>query len=373
MKNSRLFIVMGIFVTILALFLAGCSNSTDDGGSSDPSTYRFFGGAFYDTEDEKTYVVGDVLADGYSTGNATVTVNDRQLYYGIPIEYNGQTIDYLPVYYGEAPVTYGQPLDLKASVGTYEFFTGSATVPGNISITQPLCDTVFYGSDDINMAWDSVNFADIYNAFYEGLGDIDAYYSTPSTGTTAVIPNTETVAGAGAVGVEAYNGDYVDELFSGDSPDEETSDVNADEPLILDKSYWFAVNSAQTDITVQNVEPAGDVIFTSKDGRTTVPLSVLKADRVNIDGVTFTRRIYDANQITTGGSLSISMELKKHHLSIGCIELLNSGQNVYYSWKKVRAYKSSNKTYNHSIGVSPFSTLIILTKTADLKQANYNY
>jgi len=115
------------------------------------------------------------------------------------------------------------------------------------------------------------------------------------------------------------------------------------------------------------------VYFEDDATKTVVPLSLLKIDRVTIEGIRFTRRIYNAQQITTSGKAHVSVKLKKRHLAISDITIMDANQSVYFNWKKVRKYKSKSKTYNHSISISPYSTVVIHTKTSKVQRADYEY
>lgn len=116
-----------------------------------------------------------------------------------------------------------------------------------------------------------------------------------------------------------------------------------------------------------------NVSLPNDEGRVTVPLKLLKADRVTIEGIRFTRRIYDAQQITSPGKAQISVKLKKRHLAIASINVLDSSEKEYFAWSHTRKYKSHNKTYHHSINLVPYSTVVIHTKSSDLLTTNYSY
>jgi len=308
--------------------------------------------------------------DGEIQEDVVITVNGTQLSYGLPILYEGQELTKIPIYYSDISFSPGDSLSVAASVsgGKTPFFQDVVTVPSELSMTEP-SETKFFENQEIDVSWNNTSDTMLYYlSFFDPIESVSKAYETTTLVTIAKIPKSYVEPGELMLEVHAFNGKNIDELFIDDDDDEDD---------ILDKSYWIASTYDYKNLAIEANTESKDIDVNlsplSEAERATVPLKLLKVDRVKIKGITFTRRIYDAQQITSPGQAQISVKLKRKHLAISAINVLDADQKQYFEWSHTRDHKSKNKTYNHSINLVPYSTVIIHTKSSDLLTLNYSY
>ncbi|MCD4784927.1 MAG: hypothetical protein K8T10_14015 [Candidatus Eremiobacteraeota bacterium] len=361
-----------VLLLCCAFIIVGCSVSGEDSDSN----AHIIAGAMYNATNG-SYVFADVEKDGEWMENATITVNGTQLSYGLPLTYEGVSLGSIPIYYSDMNFNPGDSLTMNAKLSGEgsAFYEGTVIVPSALTLTKPT-ETQFIGNQEIDVAWNTTSNTMLYFlSFYSQLESYDNPYEITTLENSATIPASYTQPEEANLEVYAYNGSNIEDLFIDEG--DETED--GEEDNTLDRSYWLASTYDYKDLTMTVVpcstSEEGDsrVYFVSDDGKPTVALSLLKIDRVTIDGIRFTRRIYNAQQITSSGTAYISVKLERRHLAISAVNVLDSNQNQYYEWKKVRKYKSKNKTYNLSISVSPYSTVVVHTKSSKLKRADYSY
>ena len=358
-----------ILMVILGTLIIGCGDSNTVPGGQTLTSY-ITAGAFYNQIDG-SYVAADVTRGGTSVSNATVIVNGTPLTYGVPLTYEGVSLGTIPLYYGEVDFQPGDELTLQASYSGTPFYQGNVTVPGEVSFNQPAEGVQIIAGNNIPTTWNStLNTLLYYLSFspWEGTDD----YEDALTQTADTVPASYVVEGEADLTVSSINGNDLDDIFSGD-----TEDLDEDDPDDLQtKSYWLASTYDYRDITVEGQDAKDDdveVFLEDSSGRPTVALQLLKIDRVTIKGIRFTRRIYNAQQITSPGTAHVQVKLKKRHLAVADITVMDINQKVYYNWNHARKYKSKSKTYLKSISITPYSTVIVHTKSTDLHYANYQY
>ncbi len=366
-REAGLLVILTVFLCCL---MAGCSDDAQTTGGQTLLSY-ITAGAFYNQTDG-SYVVADVTRGGTSVATATVTVNGTALTYGIPLTYEGVNLGNIPLYSGEINFNPGDQLNLQASLpGENPFYQGNVIVPGEVTFNQPPPGTQITAGNPINTSWNATLNTLFYYLYYSPWDDTD-YYEETTTQLAGTVPSAYVVEGDTELSISSFNGNDLDDIFSGDTPD---LGENESDPAQT-KSYWLAstYDYREFEVQAQQVkEDEPEILLEDSSGRPVVALQILKEDRVTIKDVTFTRRIYNAQQITSPGAAHIHFTMKKRHLSIVDISVVDSNNQVYFNWKNVRAYKSHSKDYTIDIGLRPYSTVVTHMKTADLHYANYEY
>jgi len=369
MRNRKMGLLV-ILTVILCCLMAGCSDDVQTTGGQTLPSY-ITAGAFYNQTDG-SYVVADVTRGGVTLSNATVTVNGTALTYGIPLTYEGVNLDTIPVYSGEVNFNPGDQLTLRASLpGENPFYEGNVIVPGEVLLNQPPPVPQVIAGNPLPASWNATLNTLFYYLYYSPWDDTD-YYEETTTQLAGTVPSAYVVEGNTELSISSFNGNDLDDIFAGDDADLGENDPDPAQT----KSYWMASTYDYRDFTVEGQEVKGDepeILFQDSSGRPVVALQILKEDRVKIEGIMFTRRIYNAQQITSAGTAQIQVKLKKRHLAIADITVLDSNENPYFKWNHKRVYKSHSKTYSHNIPITPFSTVVIHTKSSDLHYANYSY
>jgi len=174
-----------ICIAMLVTFaIVGCSTSS---GTADD--VFILASANYDKTDGPT-ILAEVQKDGASVENATVTVNGTQLSYGIPLTYEGVTLDTIPIYYSQMDFNPGDQLTIKATKSgeSSPFYEKTVTVPAQVTMSQPT-ENQFTGAQDINVAWNaSSNALFYYMSYYSYEDTVDNPYDEKTTRSTAKTP-----------------------------------------------------------------------------------------------------------------------------------------------------------------------------------------
>jgi len=369
MRNREMGLLV-ILTVALCCLMAGCSDDAQTTGGQTLPSY-ITAGAFYNQTDG-SYVVADVTRGGTTVTSATINVNGTALTYGIPLTCEGVTLGTVSLYSGEVNFNPGDVLTLRASLpGENPFYEGNVIVPEEIFFNQPPPVPQVIAGNPLNTSWNATLNTLFYYLYYSPWDDTD-YYEETTTQLAGTIPSAYVIEGNTELSVSSFNGNDLDDIFAGDDADLGENDPDPAQT----KSYWLASTYDYREFDVepqQAKEDEAEVLFEDSSGRPVVALQILKEDRVNIKGITFTRRIYNAQQITSSGTAQIQVKLKKNHLAIADISVMDSSEKVYFNWNHKREYKSHSKTYSHNIPITPFSTVVIHTKSCDLHYANYSY
>ncbi|MCF8144257.1 MAG: fibronectin type III domain-containing protein [Deltaproteobacteria bacterium] len=350
-------------------------NNSGSSAYSNIERFTIFGvSCVVSTDDEGTVAVASVGDENADIDNALVTVNDVALAYGPSLEFRterGFDVDVvLPIYYADlSRFTYGDSLQLTARMpdGTIIYDRTNVTIPGRLALLEPNKCQIIADSQDVPMQWDVAADAEGYvagytevDAFDQDLADDDAgYYAAyvDASTTEATVPSAYTVIGDATFFASAVTGDT--EIF--------TSEEDAV------GSFLIATTSDSVDAKI--VEAFGSESLPVEkvtEDRGSQGLRVAKQYSKKIEGYKFNIRECDPNQIQSPGTISFYFKLHSYKASIAFVEAYDMNGNKYFSWKKVRIFKSSKKYYP-SFSVSPGTTVIFGTHDASERGKTYSY
>ncbi|MFC1454329.1 FG-GAP repeat domain-containing protein [Verrucomicrobiota bacterium] len=308
----------------------------------------------------ETYAVASVFDDYMLYTNCTVSVNNTPLTYGFPILFtndNGLIVSLtLPVYYADLlSVNTGDTVAVTAYNDSQEllFQSEQVTIPEQVTVLNPTNNQVLSSAQDVDLSWTSVAGAQGYLVSY--LSDVDSNSDDnagiyvnfmESTSTNVLISSTNLLAGTGTFTVGALAGST--NIFDSD---------------YVSGSFFIAGTGDSTETTITNIPTLNG----------TVGLQLVKSYRKTIEGIRFTIREYNPAQIQYPGTITVQVKLRKRHLAVAFIQAYDMNGNAYFSWKKVRKYKSKNKRYRINISARPGTTIVIGTKTTKLEVTSYSY
>ncbi|MCD4784928.1 MAG: hypothetical protein K8T10_14020 [Candidatus Eremiobacteraeota bacterium] len=357
-----------VLLLCCVFIIVGCSVSGEDSDSN----AHIIAGAMYNATNG-SYVFADVEKDGEWMENATITVNGTQLSYGLPLTYEGVSLGSIPIYYSDISFNPGDSISMNAKLSGEgsAFYEGTVTVPSVLTLTQPT-ETQFVDDQEIDAAWNTTSNTMLYFlSFFNQMESSDNSYEITTLNNSATILPAYTEPGEAELKVHAYNGSNIEELFVDEG--DETEDSEEDDTL--DKSYWLASTYDYKDLTIEpsptNEEEDSKVYFISDDGKENYPLSILRIEKETVEGMRFTVRVYDARQITSSGRACIDLRLKKSQLAISAVNVMDSEKSVYYHWERTQKFGKRDKPYELLIDISPYSTVIIHTKSTEIERAYY--
>ncbi len=305
------------------------------------------------------YALAAVENDYAAFTNCSVDVNGAPLAYGLPVNFTndaGLAVSLLlPVYYASLPsVNQGVPVSVTVRNAADELIYQSdpAPMPALPGITSPVNGQSLPADADIEIAWNAASGAQGYLAGYV----------------------------AGEVGAEADQGLYAAFL------DDNATNLMVPSPVMKTGTGDFYVYALAGDTSIFDLEfnpasfflaGAGDAVkasvATPPAPTASVGLQLAKSYRKTEQGITFTIREYNPQQIQQPGTVYIQIKMPKHHLTVAFIKAFDMNGKEYFSWLKKRVYSSKRKRYCHNISVSPGTTIVIGEKTCDLEAANYSY
>ena len=384
MKTKRCFISLkdahGMAMTVGILFLSigfiaavsGCS------GSDSTVTTNAVIASAVSTAEEGSVAIASVTEGDLDIENATVSVNEVALTYGMPLEFQteeGFDVNVtLPIYYADlSQFTSGDKINLVAIAGNGALIYNRSmvTIPGKPTLLQPLAGQEISDSENVSVQWNAPS-ADTkgYLAGYansdvlseestddDDLGYYFEYVSSPKTEMT--VPSAYTVVGDATFSVTAVSGDT--DIFT--SEEDPTGSF-----LVTGASDWveagITADSAAQFSTAENE--------LTEDGGAQ-GLSIAKEYTKKIKGYRFKIRESDPNQISSPGTIQLGFKMRRYKVSIAFVQAFDMSGKQYYSWEKKRIYKSKSKKYYPSFQVSVGTTIVFGTHDASYRGGTYSY
>ncbi|MCA1810295.1 MAG: hypothetical protein LC725_12755 [Lentisphaerae bacterium] len=232
------------------------------------------------------------------------------------------------------------------------FESDPAAMPGQVQLLNPTNGQELAIGQQVDMAWSAAAGAQGYLAGYltaqTGIDeDAGVYFDfTDAAATNLPVPASALLEGAGEFSVYAMAGD--------------TDILEAEE---ISESFLIVGAGDRAEV---NIAEAPGL-------QATAGLQIARSYRQTIEGITFTVREYNPQQIQAPGTVYIQIKMPKNHLTVAFIKAFDMEGREYYSWSHKRVYKSKSKRYCHNIAVTPGTTIVIGEKTCDIEAANYSY
>ncbi|MCP4577014.1 MAG: hypothetical protein GY846_12100 [Deltaproteobacteria bacterium] len=386
MKTKRCFISlkdahgMAMIVAVGILFLSlgfmaavsGCSDS-----DSTAVTNAVIASAV-STDEEGTVAIASVTQGDLDIENATVSVNEVSLTYGMPLEFRseeGFDVDVtLPIYYADlSQFTSGDRVDLvaRADNGALIYKRSMVTIPGKPTLLQPVAGQEFFASENVPVQWNEpstdtkgyvAGYVDSDALSEESTDDDDLgyyfeYVDAPKTEMT--VPSAYTVVGDATFSVTAVSGD-TDIFTSEEDP--------TDSFLVAGATDWI-----EGEITADSATQFSATEDPLTNDRGSQGLSIAKEYTKKIKGYRFKIRETDPNQISAPGTVQLGFKMRRYKVSIAFVQAFDMNGKQYYSWEKKRIYKSKSKKYYPSFSVSVGTTIVFGTHDASYRGGTYSY
>ncbi len=314
-------------------------------------------------KNNETYALASVANDYTEFADCAVSVNQTPLAYGLPVDFtnaDGLVVALvLPVYYANLTnVNPGTTVAVAAYNSDQEllFQSDPVVMPEQVGLQSPADGQALPAGQDAALAWSVAAGAQGYLTAYlaDGVTGNDAAAGcyvdfADAAATNSLVPSASLLEGAGTFSVSALAGD--------------TNVFGADDQVSA--SFLLVGTGDSAEAIVTNIP--------TLLAKGSVALAIAKAYRKDIKGITFTIREYNPQQIQQAGTAYIQIKMPKWHLTAAFIKAYDMKGKEYFSWEKVRQYKSDRKRYCHTISIQPFTTIVIGEKTSEIEAANYNY
>jgi len=368
---------MRYFVILLLTFaLSACQW----GGGAD----KYLAEAVVLLETNGAYAVASATRDDVDVEDAIISVDNTILSYGLPVSFetdSGLLVDLmLPIYYADlSGVASGDKLNFRAkdSLAKEVYGKDNVEVPEQIQLGRPTEGEIFGVTEDVGMSWDEVRGAKGYlgayvelNAFNDNPaeeGEDDVEYEEDDAGifmeykdagdynpigmVEMLIPNAYTVAGDALFSAYALNGDT--DIFT-----------NAEK---AEQSFFLVATAYEVQGEIEG-SPAEIQAVAGSEG-----LTIAKEYAQKEQGLRFTVRETDPQQITGPGTVTVGFKMRKFKVSVAFVKAFDINGNEYFSWVKKRIFKSKKKKYFPSFSASPGTTLVIGTHDASYRGGSYSY
>ncbi len=307
------------------------------------------------------------ISDGINDiTDAIVRANDSLLRFGMELVLtnNGQvTTNFLPLYHGQvAGAAAGSLVRLSVtnSSGQQIYQSAAYAIPGQIEMTAPTEGQILPLSGNVNMVWTKPNGADGFYASYIAPDNNDpateqGLYNiyVPSSVSRIAVPSSNLVAGAAQFKVSAMAGDV--DIFERD--------------VDPDKSFLIVATEDSVTASIRGASgtAAGPDSLTARQG-----LIIAKEYSKTEQGLRFTVRESNPEQITQAGTVRLNFEMRRFKMSVAFVKAYDMSGKEYYSWEKKRIFKSKKKKYEIIFGVQPGTTIVIGTHDASYQGGSYN-
>ncbi|MBI2264778.1 MAG: hypothetical protein HYU64_06345 [Armatimonadetes bacterium] len=347
-----------LFVILTLSCLAGCTISSN----TTPSPV-VLGGAQYDAANGTFAMVG-VYRGTTPISDAAVTVNGASLPYGLAWQYQGKTMDTLPVYFGQVVGTPGSVLTLNVTHGGNVLYNAQTTIPGVVAFASPTAGQMLFTNQNINGQWNAAAGAAGYYLDYTGSGD--AYYGVFTTGTSWTIPSSSLTAGQADFTISALSnslGLSNGTVFTG--ADDETGSSTEESGIGFDTSGWVAVTTNELNTQInQGAGRAGDV--SSPLPRAQEGMSVAQVTYINKDGIRLKQNQYNPIQAPAQGRITFTLRFERWAVAVGgwmLIDGATGGEKGKWSHKRIMERK--RKKYSFDLAAQQGDVLVIFEHKVD--------
>lgn len=356
------------------VFLQGCKGRAAE---------QFLVAAGVLNSSEGTVAIASATDGEEDVTDANIGVNNTILAYGLPINFetdDGLVIDLIaPIYYAEMnDISEGDELNFRArdKFNAVVYKRDGVTMPAQITLTAPTSGQTFGVDEDIAMNWSDARDAEGYLASYVELGAFDGDVSEDGVdaveydeedpglfteyvsagefdpiGTQQVtVPAANTVAGDALFGVYALAGDV--DIFT---------DAEA-----AAGSFFLVGTLDEVEGVIEDAATAAAV--TGLQG-----LSIVKEYSKKVQGLRFTVRESNPQQITQSGTITVGFKMRRFKVSVAFVKAYDINGNEYFSWIKKRIYKSKKKKYYPAFSASPGTTVVFGTHDASYRGGTYSF